>query len=293
MEPNKLPPEPSVGYVPSGTVEGDTLRLLNYVDRAKLHDDIVAQMAVWTVVDTLFFTREDSPITGPLGNSELAKALRSQLADFARQVQVMFDSADVTRHVVMPKAKAKVPAWLIILLAGLVVAIIVVVLIVALRPQPPAPKPTCPNCGWEKDPSWPHCLNPACAPASPPPDSKKIGAPEPDGRKTILVDGRKYAVLAQLIVKEGRQEGKAFPLYASEKIVIGRDARRCEIAVDDDAVSREHCAITYSEGNLKVYDLASTGGTFVNDKPVRAPQVLYDKDVVRIGNTKLVFMRGW
>jgi pSer/pThr/pTyr-binding forkhead associated (FHA) protein len=113
------------------------------------------------------------------------------------------------------------------------------------------------------------------------------------GRKTVVVGDRRYPLLAQLIVREGRQEGHSFPLYASDRLVIGRDGRVCQLVIDDPMVSSEHCAITYREGKLQIYDLASTNGTFVNDKPVAKPRSLYDRDVVKVGNTSLLFVQAW
>jgi pSer/pThr/pTyr-binding forkhead associated (FHA) protein len=59
---------------------------------------------------------------------------------------------------------------------------------------------------------------------------------------------------------------KNFPLVG-EKVVIGR-AASCDLQIPLLAVSRRHCEIWIAEGQVKVRDLASSNGTFVNNERV-------------------------
>src|SRR5438552_2862150 len=50
-------------------------------------------------------------------------------------------------------------------------------------------------------------------------------------------------------------------------VLIGR-GEDCAVSVPDNSVSRRHARIEQGPGGYYVYDLQSTNGTFVNDKPV-------------------------
>jgi pSer/pThr/pTyr-binding forkhead associated (FHA) protein len=68
---------------------------------------------------------------------------------------------------------------------------------------------------------------------------------------------------------------------------IGR-AVRTDFVVDAALVSRVHCRLTSAnDGALEVEDLASTNGTFVNDRRVRRA-VLAPGDRLRVGRVELV-----
>lgn len=72
-----------------------------------------------------------------------------------------------------------------------------------------------------------------------------------------------------------------------QESTIGRDGYS-DIVVNDDAVSSQHARIRLERGRFVVYDLASRNQTWVNNVPVQR-QTLHDGDVLRVGNSKLVF----
>jgi pSer/pThr/pTyr-binding forkhead associated (FHA) protein len=116
-------------------------------------------------------------------------------------------------------------------------------------------------------------------------------------QKTIVIGEREYPVYAFLVVREGTNPGREYPLY-QERVVIGRDGTACQIAVDDKAAGRQHCAVVFRDGNFFLSDLASTNGTYVNptgtnDRPIDGHHMLDDGDVVGIGKTRFVFKRVW
>jgi pSer/pThr/pTyr-binding forkhead associated (FHA) protein len=72
---------------------------------------------------------------------------------------------------------------------------------------------------------------------------------------------------------------KDFPLVG-EKVVIGR-AASCDLQIPLLSVSRRHCEISISDGGVKVRDLASSNGTFVNNERVNdAPLGAGDRLVI-------------
>lgn len=91
---------------------------------------------------------------------------------------------------------------------------------------------------------------------------------------------------AWLAVVSGPQLGRDYRLGPVTD--IGRDASQNSVILDDDAVSAEHACIKLQRKQFVLYDLASTNGTFVNGHRVQK-HVLFDKDQISIGETKLVF----
>lgn len=100
------------------------------------------------------------------------------------------------------------------------------------------------------------------------------------------VMGQPPPQFAWLAVVSGPEFGRDYRL--GQVTNIGRDASQNDIIVDDNAVSAEHACIKLQRKQFVLYDLASTNGTFVNGSRVHK-HVLFDKDEISIGETKLVF----
>lgn len=73
-------------------------------------------------------------------------------------------------------------------------------------------------------------------------------------------------------------------------IVIGR-ASSCDIVLDDELASREHCRIAVDGDRVLVTDLGSKNGVLVNGVPVSGEQALHHGDCVTVGTAQLVLMR--
>ncbi len=69
-----------------------------------------------------------------------------------------------------------------------------------------------------------------------------------------------------LVLLSKSRDQKVFPL-PSNVTVIGR-RRNCDLRIPLDSISRRHCQISVESGALKVRDLGSRNGTFVNGKRV-------------------------
>ncbi len=81
-----------------------------------------------------------------------------------------------------------------------------------------------------------------------------------------------------LVSKNGDQ--KTFPL-PSNVTVIGR-RRNCDLWIPLDSVSRRHCQLSLEDGTLKVRDLGSRNGTFLNGRRIRE-EVAHAGDRIQIG----------
>jgi hypothetical protein len=141
---------------------------------------------------------------------------------------------------------------------------------------PPSPPP----------PVYPAPL-PSTEVASPPPALVPSHPAAPPVDPTQLM-GEKQPVQGWLVVRSGPRAGKQLGLSASARNTLGRDGTRCDLILDDRAASAEHARVQWEHGQFVLYDLASTNGTWVNNRRVQR-QTLMDDDVIRIGDTTMVF----
>jgi pSer/pThr/pTyr-binding forkhead associated (FHA) protein len=70
-------------------------------------------------------------------------------------------------------------------------------------------------------------------------------------------------------------------------INIGRRLEN-DIVIDDPRVSRSHAQLRAIEGNYVLFDLSSTGGTFVNGSRV-SQTIIYPNDTISLGGITLTF----
>lgn len=56
---------------------------------------------------------------------------------------------------------------------------------------------------------------------------------------------------------------RAFALGDTSEVIIGRDLD-CDVTINAPSISREHCVIEHVNGDYRLRDLDSTGGTIVD-----------------------------
>ena len=91
--------------------------------------------------------------------------------------------------------------------------------------------------------------------------------------------------MTELVIQSGKLQGKRLILPAKE-MLVGRD-EDCDLRIGSASVSRKHCVIKNSAEGILVTDLGSQNGTLVNDVPIKAPTLLREGGVLRIGSTLL------
>jgi hypothetical protein len=96
-------------------------------------------------------------------------------------------------------------------------------------------------------------------------------------------------------VQRGESKEKAYLVISSQifpldnpVVRIGRKLEN-DLVIQDALVSRNHAEIRYEEDQFVVYDLDSTGGTFVNNKKIERC-VLYSGDIICLANLPLMFI---
>lgn len=90
------------------------------------------------------------------------------------------------------------------------------------------------------------------------------------GKTPVMLDGRQWQLL--------------------ESTTIGRDPAS-EVVLDEPTVSRRHAVIKKQGRAFYIYDLASLGGVYVNGRRAQR-HLLYDKDVITLGNVTLAFLEA-
>lgn len=82
-----------------------------------------------------------------------------------------------------------------------------------------------------------------------------------------------------------RASGAVVDLPDGAALTAGR-AAECAIHLDDQSVSRRHCTLAAADGTLRVTDLESANGTFINDQPITSATAR-SGDVIRVGASVL------
>ena len=84
------------------------------------------------------------------------------------------------------------------------------------------------------------------------------------------------------MIVDGPDEGRAFPVAGAT--VLGRD-RSAGIVVADPEVSRRHASVVAGPTGVRVEDLGSMNGTWVNGERIAEGRTLAGGDKLRVGTT--------
>jgi two-component system cell cycle response regulator len=95
---------------------------------------------------------------------------------------------------------------------------------------------------------------------------------------------------ACIIIIRGTPQGHRFFLTQLE-MTIGRDPT-ADISVSDQGISRKHAKLTKEEGKVRLTDLGSSNGTFINDKKVTPGDsvILAKEDMIKLGSSIFKFL---
>jgi len=91
---------------------------------------------------------------------------------------------------------------------------------------------------------------------------------------------------ANLVLLKNDGSHKAFPL-PSNVTVVGR-RHDCDLRIPLPTISRRHFEVSQNTESLKIRDLDSTAGTFVNGKRVNGDTAVKAGDYIRVGPVTFV-----
>jgi len=83
---------------------------------------------------------------------------------------------------------------------------------------------------------------------------------------------------------------RAFALGDTAEVIVGRDSA-CDVQINAPSVSREHCVIEHVDGDHRLRDLDSTGGTWVDGNRITEIRI-EDGMEVTVGPAMLRFVDG-
>lgn len=113
-----------------------------------------------------------------------------------------------------------------------------------------------------------------------------------DAAQTNVGEVNKEPVVGWLVAISGAHFGQSFCLAAG-KNTIGRNADNNIVLNKDNSVSREKHAIVIYEPkkrNFYVQPGDSSGLTYLNDEYIEETHAINDKDIIEIGDTKIMFI---
>lgn len=123
--------------------------------------------------------------------------------------------------------------------------------------------------------------------------------------QTMLMDAPPQQIRARLgtlrtLARRSDVEPRDCPTLVSEALpkgvaalhsdVIIGSSRACDIQLDDECVSHEHCTLKKVAEGWLLEDRGSTNGVYVNGRKVRR-RILLDGDLLQVGNATLTFFR--
>ena len=90
-----------------------------------------------------------------------------------------------------------------------------------------------------------------------------------------------------ILVSESLPKGMV--ALCSNSVAIG-SSRACDIRIEGECVSREHCVLKKVQKDWLLEDRSSTNGIYVNGRKVRR-RILLDGDLLQVGYVALTFFR--
>lgn len=78
-------------------------------------------------------------------------------------------------------------------------------------------------------------------------------------------------------------DSEPFHVVKPTGLKIGRTAP-ADIVISEPSVSREHCVVEMAAGKLRVLDLNSTNGTYIDNKRIGRAEILGIGSILRVGN---------
>ncbi len=117
----------------------------------------------------------------------------------------------------------------------------------------------------------------------PPPGFEAVGSDETAGPGSLIDTNTQ---VARLLIYGENIEGRTYDIHLPA-VHLGR-APTNEIILRDASISGRHCVFLFAEGRVRVRDLNSSNGTFVNGQQVTEAQ-LEMNDIIRVGTALIKF----
>lgn len=90
-----------------------------------------------------------------------------------------------------------------------------------------------------------------------------------------------------LIVVDGADLKRVFPLPRTGKVFVGKDPAHSTLTFNDFYLEKNHCTLEVEEDGITVHDTSQERGVSINGKKIIRNSSLFLGDVMRVGNTYL------
>src|SRR5256886_17246374 len=149
----------------------------------------------------------------------------------------------------------------------------------------------CPECGFQNPEAANYCSKCGAMLVKDEPGSETTMSytPDDEGDDTTPTLEELGAEGPALVVRSGGGRAGEHFVPQGDRTTIGRSPD-CDIFLDDVTVSRKHAVVLQSGGELRIEDLGSLNGTFVNRRRIDAATRLESGDEVQIGKYRLSFI---
>jgi hypothetical protein len=148
----------------------------------------------------------------------------------------------------------------------------------------------CPECGFQNPEAANYCSKCGALLVKDEGGSETTQTYTPD--EIADEDGPLEEIAAEgpaLVVRSGGGRAGEYFSPQGDRTTIGRSPDN-DIFLDDVTVSRKHAVLVESGGELKIEDLGSLNGTFVNRRRIDSATRLESGDEVQIGKYRLSFI---
>jgi len=148
----------------------------------------------------------------------------------------------------------------------------------------------CPECGFQNPEAANYCSKCGALLVKDEGGSETTQTYTPD--EIVDEDGPLEEIAAEgpaLVVRSGGGRAGEYFSPQGDRTTIGRSPDN-DIFLDDVTVSRKHAVLVQSGGELKIEDLGSLNGTFVNRRRIDSATRLESGDEVQIGKYRLSFI---
>jgi hypothetical protein len=179
----------------------------------------------------------------------------------------------------------------------LFLGLLAVFVVLLVRPKKTAVAP-----GETIRPAQQATIRPGAYPAAPPPAQGRP-APAPDLSKTTKIPpAPAYADATQrfvslgvdLVIEKGPDKGKEFPLHLAVTTLGRAGARRNDVELSDDTVSKEQASVYYdsAQQTFSIANESETNPTKVNGVQVTGPTLLAHDSLIEMGRTVFRFRKS-
>ena len=96
------------------------------------------------------------------------------------------------------------------------------------------------------------------------------------------------AINLQILYKSGPPLNREF---SQSEVILGRDPK-CDLSIDDEAISAQHAEFSFHHGQWWLRDLNSTNGTRLNRTKLNIATVLATGDEIKCGKVKVLVNLG-